>query len=171
MEGQIREVVERTAAPLRGRHGEVIDLLGVFTEIVPNTVISRITGVPPGDDEVRFRHIAQSVIAGFMPFTPPELQQEAESSFQELSSWVREMVAKRRAHPEEDLVTDLVHAQDADGALLEDDVVLLLSGIIGATPLTDAHPNGIRGRAPTQPLGFTSAAPARQLQFGARFNF
>ena len=30
---------------------------------------------------------------------------------------------------------------------------------------------GIEGRAPTQPLGFTSAAPARQLQFGARFNF
>lgn len=30
---------------------------------------------------------------------------------------------------------------------------------------------GIRGLAPTQPLGFTSAAPARQLQFGVRFNF
>ncbi|HXG66755.1 MAG TPA: hypothetical protein VNO70_16760, partial [Blastocatellia bacterium] len=30
---------------------------------------------------------------------------------------------------------------------------------------------GIKGRAPTQPLGFTAAAPARQLQFGARFNF
>jgi cytochrome P450 len=60
MEGQIREVIERAAAPLRGRHGEVIDLLGEFTNIVPNTVISRITGVPPGDDEVRFRRIAQS---------------------------------------------------------------------------------------------------------------
>ena len=30
---------------------------------------------------------------------------------------------------------------------------------------------GIKGLAPTQPLGFTAAAPARQLQFGARFNF
>ena len=28
-----------------------------------------------------------------------------------------------------------------------------------------------QGRAPTQPFGFTAAAPARQLQFGARFNF
>lgn len=132
MEGQIREVVERTAAPLRGRRGEVIDLLGEFTNIVPNTVISRITGVPPGSDEVRFRRIAQSVIAGFMPFTPPDLRAEAERSFQELSSWVRELVRKRRAHPEEDLVSDLVQAQDADGALSEDDVVLLLAGLIGA---------------------------------------
>jgi cytochrome P450 len=132
MDDQIREVVERTAAPLRGRHGEVIDLLGEFTTIVPNTVISRITGVPPGDDEVRFRRIAQSVIAGFMPFTPPDLRAEAERSFQELSGWVRELVRKRRDHPEEDLVSDLVQAQDADGALTEDDVVLLLAGLIGA---------------------------------------
>jgi cytochrome P450 len=139
MEGQIREVVERTAAPLRGRHGEVIDLLGEFANVVPNTVISRLTGVPPGDDELRFRRIAQSVIAGFLPFTPPELRQEAESGFQELSCWVRELVAKRRAHPEEDLVTDLVHAQDADDALAEDDVVLLLSGIIGAGSETTAQ--------------------------------
>ncbi len=46
-----------------------------------------------------------------------------------------------------------------------------INNIIGVTPLTDGNPTGIRGRAPTQPLGFTSAAPARQFQFGARFNF
>jgi cytochrome P450 len=132
MEDQIRDVVEAAAAPLRGRYGEVIDFQGEFTHVVPNTVISRLTGVPPGDDEVRFRRIAQTVIAAFMPFTPEEMRREAELGFQELSVWVREMVAKRRVHPEEDLVTDLVHAQDADGALCEDDIVLLLSGVIGA---------------------------------------
>jgi cytochrome P450 len=138
MEQQIREVIDSTAAPLRGRFGEVIDLQGEFTNVVPNLVISRITGVPPGDDEQRFRKIAQSVIAGFMPFTPEAVKHEAEHDFQELSAWVREMVAKRRVHPEEDLVTDLVHAQDADDALCEDDIVLLLSGLIGAGSETTA---------------------------------
>jgi cytochrome P450 len=132
MSEQIREVVDTTAAPLRGRYGEVLDLFGEFTNVVPNTVISRITGVPPGDDEVRFRRLAQTVIAAFMPFTPEDMRREAERGFQELSLWVRELVAKRRVHPEEDLVTDLVHAQDADDALCEDDIVLLLSGLIGA---------------------------------------
>lgn len=33
------------------------------------------------------------------------------------------------------------------------------------------QPRGIQGIAPTSPLGFTSAAPKRQLQFGARFSF
>ena len=138
MNAQIREVVDRVAAPLRGRHGQVIDLLAEFTQIVPNAVISRLTGVPPGDDEARFRKLAQSVISAFLPFTPPELHQQAEASFQELSAWVRELVAKRRAHPEEDLITDLVHAQDADERLNEDDVVLLLTGIVAAGTETTA---------------------------------
>jgi cytochrome P450 len=110
----------------------VVDLLAEFTQIVPNAVISRLTGVPPGDDEARFRKLSQSVISAFIPFTPPALRQPAEAHFQELAAWVRELVAKRRAHPEEDLVTDLVHAQDADERLSEDDVVLLLAGIVSA---------------------------------------
>lgn len=34
-----------------------------------------------------------------------------------------------------------------------------------------AQARGIEGVSPTSPLGFTSAAPARQLQFGVRYNF
>jgi cytochrome P450 len=128
MNTQIREVIERIAAPLRNRPGEVIDLVGDLTNVVPNSVISCITGVPPGDDELRFRRIAQAFIQGALPFTSPEVQRESEAGFRELAAWVREMVAKRRAHPEEDLVTDLVQAQDADDSLSEDDIVLLGAG-------------------------------------------
>jgi hypothetical protein len=46
-----------------------------------------------------------------------------------------------------------------------------INNIIGTTPLTTFNVRGIEGLAPTRPLAFTSAAPARQLQFGARFNF
>ena len=132
MEQQIREVVDRIASPLRGRANEVVDLRGEFTNVVPNAVMSRITGVPPGDDEARFCSIAQAVVKGFLPFTPKEVQLEAERGFREFSVWVREMAAKRRTHPEEDLVSDLLRAKDADEALSEDDIVLLLASLIGA---------------------------------------
>jgi cytochrome P450 enzyme len=138
MEGQVRQVIEHAAAPLRGRHGEVIDLKTQFTDLVPNVVISRITGVPPGDDEERFRRLARSIITAFLPFMPDDAREESERSFEELGAWVREMVAKRRAHPEEDMVTDLVYAQDADDRLSEDDIVLLLTGILGAGSETTA---------------------------------
>jgi hypothetical protein len=37
--------------------------------------------------------------------------------------------------------------------------------------ILNGQARGVRGFAPTQPLGFTSAAAARQFQFGARFSF
>jgi outer membrane receptor protein involved in Fe transport len=48
-----------------------------------------------------------------------------------------------------------------------------INNIVGTTFInaTRFDVRGIEGLAPTSPLGFTSAAPARQLQFGARFNF
>ncbi|HMY73199.1 MAG TPA: hypothetical protein PLQ88_15405, partial [Blastocatellia bacterium] len=41
----------------------------------------------------------------------------------------------------------------------------------GSTPLTNFDARGNRTKRPTEPLGFTSAADARKLQFGVRFNF
>lgn len=41
----------------------------------------------------------------------------------------------------------------------------------GATSVIPINARGIKGISPTAPLGFTSAAPARQLQFGVRYNF
>jgi hypothetical protein len=46
-----------------------------------------------------------------------------------------------------------------------------INNVIGNTALTDGRPHGTSTRVSTQPFGFTAAAPARQLQFGARFNF
>lgn len=41
----------------------------------------------------------------------------------------------------------------------------------GATDVIPINARGRKGVSATSPLGFTSAAPARQLQFGIRFNF
>ena len=132
MEAQIREVVERFAAPLRGRPGEVLDLMGEFTNPIPNAVISRVTGVPPGEDEVRFREIAQVLIRGFFPFAAPDAIEQSESAFQEMAVWVREMAAERRRAPREDLISDLIRAQDRGEELTDDDIVMLISVLLGA---------------------------------------
>ncbi len=132
MDAQIREVVERFARPLRGRPGEVLDLLGDFTNPIPNTVISRVTGVPPGADEVRFRQLAQGLIRGFFPFAPPEALVLAESSLQEMAACVRAMAAERRLALGEDLVSDLIRTQERDETLDDDEIVVLISLLIGA---------------------------------------
>ncbi len=139
IEAQVRDVVGRYAAPLHGRRG-VVDLLGEFTNPIPNAVISRITGVPPaGGDEVRFRELAQATIQGFVGFTDAELQRRGEAAFIELSDWVRAMVKERRAAPRDDLLSDLLLAQSAgDAPITEDEIVMLVAGLIGAGSETTA---------------------------------
>ena len=72
MEQQVRDVVEQFAAPLRGRTDN-FDLVSAFTSPIPNTVIGRITGIPPypGDEE-RFCNLAQDVIRRFVWFANAE---------------------------------------------------------------------------------------------------
>jgi cytochrome P450 enzyme len=132
MAGQVQDVVERFAAPLRDRPGEVIDLLGDFTNPIPNTVISRIVGVEAGPDEVRFREIAQEMIRGFFPFAPADAVERAESALRELAPWVRSMVAERGRAPREDLISDLLRAQDEGEPIDEDEIAMLVSVLIGA---------------------------------------
>jgi hypothetical protein len=66
---------------------------------------------------------------------------------------------------------------DADGAAIAN-AKLTLTDLVkgpctapGAVPLADFNLRGRRDRKATEPLGFTSAADPRQLQFGVRFNF
>ncbi len=139
MESQIREVVERFAAPLRFRGGEVLDLMQHYTAPIPNAVISRITGVPPeGDDDVRFRELAQNAIRGFIRFTDAEVRKLADDSFLELAEWVRKMSHERRAAPREDLVSDLIRAQDRDDRLSDDEIVMMVTSLVSAGSETTA---------------------------------
>jgi cytochrome P450 len=138
MADQVREVVVRFAAPLRGRTG-VVDLMQEFTDPVPNAVISRITGVPPaGDDEVRFRELAQVTIQGFFSFGDESLMKRAEQAFLELSTWVRELAKQRSERPQEDLVSDLVQARDRGDRMSTDEIVVMVTGLIGAGSETTA---------------------------------
>jgi cholest-4-en-3-one 26-monooxygenase len=138
MDGQIAEVVERFAAPLRGRSG-VVDVMSEFTDPIPNTVISRITGIPPsGDDEVRFRRLAKPVITHALPFAPEGTQAQAEAALVELTAWVREMAEERRVAPQEDLITDLINTHDMGDQMTSDEIVMMVAGLIVAGSETTA---------------------------------
>ncbi len=139
MDEQIRSVVEQFAAPLRGRSGEVVDLMNEFTNPIPNAVISRITGVPAaGDDERRFQELAQTTIQGFFTFATDEVKDAADAAFEELALWVREMVKERRDALREDLVSDLIRAQDRDDRMRDEEIITLITGLIGAGSETTA---------------------------------
>jgi cytochrome P450 len=131
-EAQVRETVERFAAPLREAHG-VVDLMETFANPIPNAVISRITGIPPaGDDEHRFRELAQNTIRGFFSFSDAESKRLGEEAFVAIADWVRQMTRERRASLGEDMISDLIRAQDRGDRLSDDQIVMTITGLIGA---------------------------------------
>ena len=137
-EAQVREVVERFSAPLREQRGTV-DLMEAFCNPIPNAVISRITGIPPaGDDERRFRELAQATIRGFFSFGDEEAWKIGEAAFIEISEWVRRMAKERRASLGEDMISDLIRAQDRGDRLSNDEIVMTITGLIGAGSETTA---------------------------------
>jgi cytochrome P450 len=136
-ETQVREVVEHFAAPLREQNGRV-DLMATFCNPIPNAVISRITGIPPGDDEVRFRQVAQDTIRGLFSFSDKEGQRVGEAAFLEIADWVRAMAKQRRATLGEDMISDLIRAQDRGDRLSDDEIAMTITALIGAGSETTA---------------------------------
>ncbi len=138
MDQQVLDVVEQFAAPLRGRTG-VVDLMSEYTDPIPNATISRITGVPAkSGEEVRFRELAQATIRGFFAFADPDAKKAGELAFMELAEWVRKLADERRHAPREDLISDLVQARDEGRATSDDEIITLVTGLIGAGSETTA---------------------------------
>jgi len=138
MDKQIREVVQRYAAPLHGRTG-VVDIMAEFTTPIPNAVISAATGVgAPGVDEKRFSRLAQETIQGFFGLVTDEVRERSERSYVELSGWVRDTIRARRETPQDDLISDLVQARDGDYQLEDEDIVAQVSALLAAGSETTA---------------------------------
>ncbi len=138
MAGQIDDVVEQFASRLRGRRG-VVDVAGEFTSVVPNTVISRITGIPAKEnDEARFRQLARDTLSQISPFLDEAGRKIAERAMIELSGWITELAEERRARPQEDMISDLLLANEDGGATTIGEIIIVITGLVTAGTETTA---------------------------------
>jgi cytochrome P450 len=132
IEGQIRDVVESFAAKLRGRTG-VVDLVEEYTNPIPNTIISRMTGIPPRENEERrFRELMREVISGISPLLDEEGKARADAAIEEVCAWVRELALLRMKEPQEDMISDLLAKVDEDDPATVDEIILVISGLVAA---------------------------------------
>ncbi|GGN26337.1 hypothetical protein GCM10011609_81180 [Lentzea pudingi] len=84
----------------------------------PITIICELLGVP-FEDRDDFRRWSNQVLATVGGHTP----EEAMHGMMKLHAYFVELVAKRRAHPTDDLITALVAARDNEDRLSEDELV------------------------------------------------
>ena len=121
------------------------DLMSAFCIPIPIDVIASILGV----DRERlgeFRRWSEGIIQGFNPFISDEQKAVMEQSNAALGAYFDEAVDDRRAHPRDDLISDMTRLQ-AEGAPLSDtelkiNLAALLIG--GNLTTTDLIGNGAR---------------------------
>ena len=113
---QVERVVQEILDRLEGR--DRFDVMTGFAILVPIDVIARILGV----DEKRlaeFREWSEGVIQTLNPFRTEAQTQRLISSATQLSKYMKELMAARRAEARDDLVSDMVALQ-AEGAPITD---------------------------------------------------
>lgn len=112
-----------------------------FAEIFPVNIVSRLMGIAPDSDrERRFKDLADSVVAAFNPMCSEEEKLRSFHSMSVHMEEVRELMEEKRAHPGNDLMTDMLQAQDeADRGFEPDEILGTLMAILVAGSETTAN--------------------------------
>jgi len=118
-----------------------VDLLSAFAFPLPITVICELLGIPAGDRD-QFRAWTNIIL-----FAGADSRESVLAAAGDMNAYLRTLIAHRRAHPGDDMLSGLVTTTDTDGNLTDTEVVsmtflLLVAGhettvnLIGNTMLT-----------------------------------
>ena len=99
-----------------------VDLVDALAFPLPFAVIAEMLGTPPADHE-RIRQLSGTVVRSLEPVADPALVAAIAAADAELTSIAADMIAWKRAHPADDLLTALINAED-DGDVLDDDELI-----------------------------------------------
>jgi cytochrome P450 len=138
-----REVVRKVLASI---NSEDFDLISQFAGPIPTVVIAEMLGIDPGMHEDFKRWSDVSVKVSFNPFPGEDESRIAEEANQSLKDFFTQEIAKRRKVLGDDLLSDMIRAEEAGEKLTEDEIInqcnLLL--IAGNVTTTDLIGNGVK---------------------------
>jgi unspecific monooxygenase len=103
------------------------DVIGQYAEPLPVLVIAELLGVP-ASYAPSLRTWSQAIVRMYEPAPGPEVVDAAVAAATDFAGLVRELVAERRARPEDDLITDLAATDLSDDEVVAAVVLLLNAG-------------------------------------------
>ena len=137
----LRPNIEALTSWLLERIGERerFDFIAEFAGPLPALVIMDMLGVPRGELE-RLKHLSDemALFIGSARETPGKYGR-AEAATQEMADLFRTLIAARRAEPQRDLLSELVHLNDDGDRLTEDELVATCVLLLFAGHETTTH--------------------------------
>jgi len=111
LEPAVRALADRLVAELavQVRHTGSADLMAGVAHVLPVEVIAELLGLPE-EIRPRLRGWSTAIVAMYEPDPGDGRRARAEESSAEFAGALRELIAHRRVHPGDDLVSDLVGA-------------------------------------------------------------
>lgn len=150
-EPAIEQRVAELLAPLRD--GGEVDLLETFAFPLPVAVIGSLLGVPRADWPM-FHRLIRQVVLCVEPSPTAEQLALADKAAVELNSYFDALIAERRAHPREDLISALTSVDDSGDRLSPSELNSMVQFLFGAgfETTTNLIGNGMLAllRAPQQ---------------------
>lgn len=111
LEPLMRRVVDEL---LDGVEGDAVDVVSRLTYPLPVIVIAHLLGIPP-EERARFKRWSDAVVG----ITDRGLQEQNQAAVVEMFGYFTDVIAQRRVHAGDDLISAVVHA-DVDGQALSD---------------------------------------------------
>jgi cytochrome P450 len=154
LEARIRAIARASLDALGGKNE--FDLVSEFSVPLPVTVIAELLGVEP-ERSVDFKRWSDCLVAVATGGAGALRPETALQGFSELSTYLMGVVEERRRHPQGDLISTLIRAEDGEAGLSPIEVVmftvlLLVAGnetttnLLGNTLLAlMAHPDQLAG--------------------------
>ena len=125
----IEAFVDERLTAVRGA-GE-IDFVADFAAHIPGHVIGLFLGVP-AEDAPRLREWSETVVRYFDIDRMAEKKAAAEAATREFAHYLEDLVAERRAHPRDDLISRMIEAERSDAyegdELIATAMLILMAG-------------------------------------------
>ena len=118
LSGRISRITDELLTSVKEAGGDQFELVSSLAYPLPLRIICELLGVPPGDQSTFAAWsatMAHSVQPGFGDQGKPAETDRATAEFREYFS---EMIAARRSHPGDDLLTKLIRAEDEGQRLI-----------------------------------------------------
>lgn len=136
-----------------------IEVMGDLAFRLPVAVIGELVGVPASDRD-QFRGLVRRASALVEPVAAPEVIEDAQEAGGEMLEYFAQLIAARRADPQDDLLSALIAARDGEDRLSEVElqstaIIIFLAGFETTTNLIG---NGLYALL-TQPDGIDRLRP------------
>src|SRR5262245_29231475 len=139
---RIRGIIDELLDRVAGR--ERFDVIEALAGPLPTIVIAEMLGVDPADRH-DFKRWSDAEALGLNPMLSDEEMATTAQLGAELAAYLERTIAARRAHPRDDLISDLIAVAEAGDRLTDDESVIMceLLLVAGNITTTDLIGNGI----------------------------